>query len=45
MATLRAGEKAPDFALEDQNGQKVKLGDFKGRKVLLYFYPKANTPG
>ena len=45
MATLKTGEKAPDFNLEDQNGRKVKLADFKGRKLLLYFYPKADTPG
>ena len=45
MARLKAGEKAPDFQLEDQNGNKVKLTDFRGRKLLLYFYSKANTPG
>jgi peroxiredoxin Q/BCP len=42
---LQPGDKAPTFALLDQDGNKVKLGDFKGRKVLVYFYPKANTPG
>jgi peroxiredoxin Q/BCP len=36
---------APDFELEDQNGNKVRLADYRGRKVLLYFYPKADTPG
>ena len=36
---------APDFALKDQNGKTVKLSDFKGRKVVLYFYPKDDTPG
>ncbi|NIS60621.1 MAG: thioredoxin-dependent thiol peroxidase [Proteobacteria bacterium] len=45
MAQLKAGDMAPNFELEDQNGRKVKLSDFRGRKVLLYFYPKANTPG
>ncbi len=45
MSQLRAGDKAPDFRLEDQNGKTVKLSDFKGRKLLLYFYPKADTPG
>ena len=46
MATPPAvGDKAPSFALADQNGTKVKLSDFKGRKVLVYFYPKADTPG
>ena len=42
---LKAGDKAPAFTLLDQDGNKVKLSDFKGRKVLVYFYPKADTPG
>ena len=42
---LAAGDKAPAFTLLDQDEQKVKLTDFKGRKVLVYFYPKADTPG
>ncbi len=45
MAALKMGDKAPDFKLTDQNGKGVKLADFKGRKLLLYFYPKANTSG
>ena len=45
MATLKSGSKAPAFSLESQDGKKVKLSDFKGKKVLLFFYPKANTPG
>jgi len=45
MGRLKPGDKAPDFTLEDQNGKKVKLSDFKGRKLLLFFYPKADTPG
>ena len=45
MAQLQAGDKAPAFALIDQAGKKVKLSDLKGQKVLLYFYPKADTPG
>lgn len=44
-ARLEPGKKAPAFTLLDQDGQKVKLADFKGRKVLVYFYPKADTPG
>ncbi len=45
MAELEPGVKAPNFSLLDQDGEKVKLADFKGKKILLYFYPKANTPG
>jgi peroxiredoxin Q/BCP len=45
MSELKAGDKAPDFRLHDQDGQTVVLSDFKGRKVLVYFYPKALTPG
>ena len=42
---LQAGTKAPDFSLPDQNGKEVKLSDFLGKRVVLYFYPKDNTPG
>ncbi len=42
---LEAGMKAPEFTLEDKNGEKVSLSDFKGKRVALYFYPKDNTPG
>jgi len=45
MAKLGAGDKAPDFTLTDQHGRDVKLADFKGRRLLLYFYPKAGTSG
>jgi thioredoxin-dependent peroxiredoxin len=45
MAKLKAGDKAPDFNLLDQNNKPVKLADFAGRKLLVYFYPKADTPG
>ncbi len=45
MAQLKAGDRAPAFSLRDQNGQTVKLSGFKGHKVLVYFYPKANTSG
>ena len=42
---LEVGDKAPSFTAKDQNGNKVKLSDFKGKKVALYFYPKDDTPG
>jgi peroxiredoxin Q/BCP len=42
---LKEGDKAPDFTTKDQNGDKVKLSDYKGKKVVLYFYPKDDTPG
>jgi thioredoxin-dependent peroxiredoxin len=42
---LKPGDKAPAFTLIDQTGDKVKLSDYKGRKVLVFFYPKADTPG
>lgn len=42
---LKAGDKAPDFALMDQHGNTVTLRQFAGRKVLLFWYPKADTPG
>jgi peroxiredoxin Q/BCP len=42
---LAVRDKAPSFTLKDQAGQDVKLSGFKGRKVLVYFYPKADTPG
>ncbi len=42
---LETGTKAPDFTLPDQNGEMISLADYKGRKVILYFYPKDNTPG
>jgi thioredoxin-dependent peroxiredoxin len=42
---IEAGEKAPAFSLKDSNGKTVKLSDFKGQHVVLYFYPKDDTPG
>ena len=45
MAKLQTGDKAPAFKLKDQQGKTVKLADYKGRKLLIYFYPKADTPG
>ncbi len=42
---LEVGKKAPAFALPDEEGNQVKLSDFKGRRVVVYFYPKANTSG
>lgn len=45
MKTLTKGDKAPQFDLLDQNGESVKLADYAGKKVLVYFYPKAMTPG
>jgi peroxiredoxin Q/BCP len=43
--TLVPGDKAPDFTLLDQHGESTSLKSFRGRRVLLYFYPKADTPG
>ena len=45
MKTLQAGDKSPQFSLQNQNDETVSLADFAGKKVLVYFYPKAMTPG
>jgi peroxiredoxin Q/BCP len=45
MATLNVGDKAPDFNAVDQDGKPITLADFKGSKLVLYFYPKDDTPG
>ena len=42
---MKVGDKAPDFTVTDDSGKNVKLSDFKGKKVVLYFYPKDDTPG
>ena len=45
MSKLEPGDKAPDFKAKDQNGKEIKLTDLRGKKVVLYFYPKDDTPG
>ena len=45
MQPLQVGTQAPDFSLPDQDGQQVSLSSLRGKKVLIYFYPKAMTPG
>ncbi|PJB12031.1 MAG: thioredoxin-dependent thiol peroxidase [Flavobacteriales bacterium CG_4_9_14_3_um_filter_40_17] len=45
MSTLKVGDKAPEFTAKDQDGKLISLKDFKGKKLVLFFYPKANTPG
>lgn len=45
MEHLKTGDKAPDFSGKDQNGNTITLGDFKGKKLVVYFYPKDDTPG
>ena len=45
MPTLKPGDKAPDFTLTADDGKPISLSDFKGKQVVLYFYPKASTPG
>ncbi len=42
---LKIGDKAPEFTLKDKNQNDISLSDFKGKKIILYFYPKDNTPG
>lgn len=45
MALLQAGEKAPEFTAKDQDGNEISLSEYLGKKVVLYFYPKDDTPG
>lgn len=45
MTTLKVGDKAPKFEAKDQDGNTVKLSDYAGKKLILFFYPKASTPG
>ena len=45
MTTLKKGDKAPDFSGTDQNGNAHSLSDYKGKKLVVFFYPKADTPG
>ena len=45
MTHLKAGDKAPEFEALDQDGNTVKLSDYKGKKLVVFFYPKASTPG
>ncbi|MFW6224103.1 MAG: thioredoxin-dependent thiol peroxidase [Bacteroidota bacterium] len=45
MTHLKEGEKAPRFSAQDEQGNVVKLDDYKGRKLIVFFYPKASTPG
>jgi peroxiredoxin Q/BCP len=45
MNTLKAGDKVPEFTATDQDGNSISLSDYKGRKLVVFFYPKANTPG
>ncbi|MDX1272286.1 thioredoxin-dependent thiol peroxidase [Bizionia paragorgiae] len=45
MNTLKQGDKVPDFSVNNQDGETVSLSDYKGKKLIVFFYPKASTPG
>ena len=45
MDTLKVGDKVPSFVAKDENGNDIKLSDYLGKKLIVFFYPKANTPG
>lgn len=45
MNTLKVGDRVPDFSAKDEQGNTISLGDYKGKKLIVFFYPKASTPG
>jgi len=45
MNTLKVGDKVPEFTSKDQDGNEISLSDYKGKKLIVFFYPRANTPG
>ena len=45
MNTLKVGDKVPEFTAQDEKGNSIKLSDYRGKKLVVFFYPKANTPG
>ena len=45
MTQLKAGDNAPNFTAQDEQGNTISLGDYKGKKLVVFFYPKASTPG
>lgn len=45
MKTLKEGDKVPEFSAKDQDGNTINLSDYSGKKLIVFFYPKANTPG
>ncbi|MCM4163283.1 MULTISPECIES: thioredoxin-dependent thiol peroxidase [unclassified Arenibacter] len=45
MKTLKVGDRVPEFSAHDENGNIIKLSDYSGKKLIVFFYPKANTPG
>jgi peroxiredoxin Q/BCP len=45
MVFMQVNDRAPDFSLPDEKGKKVSLKDYRGKTVVLYFFPKADTPG
>ena len=45
MNTLKTGDKVPEFTSKDQDGNEISLSDYKGKKLIVFFYPRANTPG